>query len=83
MAAGHRIPSQRSVTSTAPGFAFFLADFDLGVFVDAFDCVSDLVTPCDLAFFDNAYILHRIQIKMHFALRNLRLYYVCLLLNNA
>jgi len=64
MAAGHRIPSQRSGTSTAAAFfdfAPFLADFDLGVLGDAFSCVFDLVTPCGLAFFDDACFAQTLQ----------------------
>ena len=64
MAAGHRIPSQRPVTSSAsfPAFAAFLAVFDFAVFLDAFDFATLF---CDLAFFDDAYFAPKLQVTMH------------------
>jgi len=58
MAAGHRIPSQRSVicSMSSFGLAFFLAGFDFGVTVfGAVLFIADLATFLTFAFVDGSY----------------------------
>ena len=73
MAAGHRIPSQRSVIwpMSSFGFAFFLAGLDFGVTVfGAVVFIADLATFLTFAFVDGSYTckcsVHRITDIAHF-----------------